>query len=227
MIRACTAIALASCMTPSIGSAQEHRPAVTLVPAGASRWDAAGQITWLGEHPPNGAIQWDRWFDVAAGGGMLGYYWTPHLKAELDVSTSTKGEMYSIEPLVLPGSTVPFYLQRDHEFRISTASAGLIGQFFENAWFHPFVGGGIELVHERERIETTLPFGPPRDPRAPAIVPAPEPETWVRYATRPYVATGFKAYVSERGFIRTDLRASWSSEGLAALAWRSGVGVDF
>jgi hypothetical protein len=41
------------------------------------------------------------------------------------------------------------------------------------------------------------------------------------------VSAGFKVYVSERAFIRTDLRTSWSSDGLAAMAWRNGIGFDF
>jgi hypothetical protein len=41
------------------------------------------------------------------------------------------------------------------------------------------------------------------------------------------VGAGFKGYVSERVFIRTDMRTSWSSDGVAALAWRTGIGVDF
>ena len=135
--------------------------------------------------------------------------------------------MYSVEFITLPGAPAPLFLQRDRELHITTVSAGLISQFFENAWFHPFVGAGIELVHEREHVETVLPIAAPRDPRAPPIVPAPQTETRVRDHARPYLATGFKAYVSERAFIRTDLRSSWSSDGLAALAWRSGVGVDF
>jgi hypothetical protein len=148
---------------------------------------------------------------VASGGVIVGYYWTSHLKTEFDVSTSTAGEIYSVEPLVPPGTTTPLFLQRDHEFRVTTASAGLIGQYFENAWFHPFVGAGLELVLEREHIETALPALPPRDPRAAAAMQAPEPETLNRYGARPYVAAGFKAYVSERAFSRTDIRTSWSS----------------
>ena len=173
------------------------------------------------------SFQWDRWVNVASGGGIVGYYWTSHLKTEFDVSTSTAGEFYSVEPIALPGSPAPFFLQREHQLRTTSASAGVIGQFFENAWFHPFVGAGIEVTHEREDIDTALPFGPQRDPRAPTIVPAPEAETRIRYHARPYTAAGFKVYVSERAFIRTDIRTSWSSHGLAALAWRSGVGVDF
>ena len=117
----------------------------------------------------NGAdpsIRWDQWFNVASGGGIVGYYWTPHLKTEFDISTSSEGERYSVEPIVLPGSTIVLPLQRDHEFRVTTASAGVVGQFFDNAWFHPFVGAGVELMREREHIETSLQFVPPRDPRA-------------------------------------------------------------
>jgi hypothetical protein len=227
MTRLCTTLALASFLTTSIATAQEPPPAVTLLPAGSSRWDAAAQVTWLGERRPNPFVQWDPWFNIASGGGIVGYYWTPHLKTEFDISTSSEGERYSFEPIVLPGSTTILSLQRDHEFRVTTASAGLVGQFFENAWFHPFVGVGVELTHEREHIETSIPIGLQRDPRAPPIVQDFQPETIERYGARPYLATGFKAYVSERAFIRTDIRTSWSSDGLAALAWRSGVGFDF
>lgn len=78
--------------------------------------------------------------------------------------------------------------------RAAAASAGLVGQFFDNTWFHPFVSAGLEIV---------------------------------RLGARPYVAAGFKVYVSERAFIRSDVRTSWSSDGFAALAWHRGVGFDF
>ena len=44
---------------------------------------------------------------------------------------------------------------------------------------------------------------------------------------QPFLAGGFKAYLSERAFIRGELRSSWSSDHLAALAWRAGAGIDF
>jgi hypothetical protein len=240
MTRSRMAIALSACLTASISAAQETAKesstneqhsgpvqVVVLQPAMPSRWDAEGHVAWLGEHRPNASIQWDRWFNMASGGGTVGYYWTSHLKTEFDIATSTEASTYSFEPVVLPGATVPLFLQRDHELRVTTASAGVIGQFFENAWFHPFVGAGVELIRERERIETALPITVPRDPRAPALIPPPQMETRVRYGARPYLDVGFKAYVSERAFIRSDVRTSLSSDGLAALAWHSGVGVDF
>ncbi len=226
MIRLCPAIAVATCLTASISSAQERTSTVALLPPFAPRWDISAHVTWLGERRPNDLVQWDQWFNVASGGAIVGYYWTSHFKTEFDVSTSSEGDTYSFDLIAPPGSATILPLQRDHHFRVTTASAGAIGQLFENAWFHPFVGAGLEIVREREHIETSLPIGLTRDPRMPSI-PDFQPETRERYGARPYLATGFKAYVSERAFIRTDIRTSWSSGGLAALAWRSGVGVDF
>lgn len=227
MIRARTmALALAACVVTVNASAQDvaRSPTVTLAPASASRWDAAAHVTWLGERRTQ-PDDWDRWYGVASGGADVGYYWTPHLKLEVDVATSTEGDSYSYEQTPIPGSSVPFFAQRYHEFRVTTASAGLNVQFFENAWFHPFIGAGMELRREREHVETTTPLVFTRDGR-PVSLAASE-ETRVRYGGRPFVALGFKGYVSERTFIRADVRTSWSSDGVTAVAWRTGVGVDF
>ncbi len=224
MTRIRFAAALAIWVTAASAGAQEPTPNVTLVPATFTRWDVAAHVTWLGEHRPAESFQWDRWFGVASGGGSIGFYWTSHLKTEFDLFTSSEGEAYSVEFIPVPGLTSPLFVEREHQVRFTTASAGLTNQFFENAWFHPFVSAGLELVREREHIET-LPL--PVPPRGPTVSPAAEEETRVRYSGRPYLATGFKVYLSDHAFIRTDIRTSWSSDGLAALGWRSGVGVDF
>jgi len=207
-----------------VAGAQERTPTVTLEPSTSTRWDVAAHITWLGERRPAESFEWDRWFGVASGGGSIGYYWTTHLKTEVDLFTSSEGEIYSVEFISVPGLTSPLFIERDHEVRFTTLSAGLTSQFFENAWFHPFASIGLELVREREHIETVP---PPVPPRGTSVSLAPEDVTRVRYGGRPYLATGFKVYLSEHAFIRSDIRTSWSSQGLAALGWRSGVGVDF
>lgn len=226
MTRACAAVALAVCVSGLTAEAQERTPAATFAPANIGRWDAAGHVVWLGEHRPDqSTFEWDRWLGVAAGGGSLGYYWTPHLKTEVDISASNEDERYSYQLIPVPGSTTPLYVERDHAVRFTTASLGVTGQFFENAWFHPFVGTGLELVRDREHVEVIPPPVPPRGVPVPAL--AVTDETHVRYRGRPFTAMGFKAYLSPRAFIRTDIRMSWSRDGLAALAWRSGVGFDF
>jgi hypothetical protein len=218
------ALTFAVCLTAATVGAQERAPSVTLVPANSTRWDVAAHVIWLGEHRPAESFQWDRWFGVAAAGGNISYYWTTHLKTEVELSTSSEGEAYSVEVITLPGVTTPLYFQRDHEIRFTTASSGLATQFFENAWFHPFVSAGLELVREREHIEI---IPPPVPPRGSTVSPPRESSTRVGYSGRPYVAAGFKLYLSDRAFIRSDIRTSWSGDGLAALGWRSGVGIDF
>jgi len=226
MRRAHAAIALAAWLMASAAMAQDAAPTaiLTRAPADVLRWDASGHLTWLGRHLRS-SLNWDRWYDVATGGASVGYYWTPHLKTEVDVTTSTHGDAYSVEP-VPPFPAFPSFVQREHEFRLTTLSAGLTAQFFENAWFHPTVGTGIDLIREREQIQTTTQFASSRDPRAPPSR-APEVATQARYLARPFVSAGFKVYVSERAFVRTDLRTSWSSSGVTTLAWRNGIGFDF
>ena len=74
------AITLAACLTASIAAAQEPTSAVTLLPAAPSRWDVAAHVTWLGERRTGPSFTSDRWINVASGGGIVGYYWTSHLK---------------------------------------------------------------------------------------------------------------------------------------------------
>jgi outer membrane protein W len=225
MSRARTAIAIAVWLAASTATAQDAAPTsrLTLSPPDAPRWDASGHLTWLGRHLQP-SLSWDRWYEVATGGATVGYFWTPHLKTELDVTTSTQGEAYSVEP-VPPLPPFPTFVQREHEFHLMTVSAGLTAQFFENAWFHPFVGAGIDVIREREQIQTTQ-IASPRDPRAPPL-PPPQVETQTQYLARPFVSAGFKVYVSERAFIRTDWRTAFSSDGVTTLAWRNGIGFDF
>jgi hypothetical protein len=90
-------------------------------------------------------------------------------------------------------------------------------QFFENRWVHPFIGVGVEGVRESERLDVEL--LPPR-----GIAPPPAPETSVTYVARPFIAGGAKFYVSERGFIRTDVLSTFSSDGEWASAWTSDSG---
>jgi hypothetical protein len=225
MTRAQAFLTLAVCLSASAAAAQEPPPILSTAPARFARWDVSGHVTWRGERrPADDIVQWDRWFGVAAGGGSVGYYWTSHLKMELDLSASNEGDHSTFVTIAIPGQTAPLFVQRDHETRFTTASAGLVGQFFENVWFHPFVNAGFELVREREHIETVP---PPVPPRGPTFTPTPASETRVRYSGRPYAGAGFKAYISERTFFRTEIRTTWSSEGLSSLGWRSGIGVDF
>jgi hypothetical protein len=65
-----------------------------------------------------------------------------------------------------------------------------------------------------------------RQPGVPLLIPAEEGGTTVSWAVRPVVGTGFKWYVNERGFIRTDVRVSIGDKRASHVVWTAGIGVD-
>src|SRR5688572_32440149 len=85
----CAALVLAACLTTSLAAAQDA-PTVVLSPADPSRWDAAVHVGWLGENKSEIAPNWNQWYDAASFGASAGYYWTPHLKLDVELGTTTK-----------------------------------------------------------------------------------------------------------------------------------------
>lgn len=222
-VRVTVFLAAATFLVNSDLHAQTH-PAVTLQPSNASTFDVAAQIGWAGNvfrRESDG----DDWYHTASLDLSAGHYWTPHLKVEIEVATTTEGETYRYETISVPGDNFPYFRTRNHHFRSTRASGSLVYQFLENRWFHPFVAAGLDVVRVREHVDTSQQGPPPRS--AVATVPTLPAFTSVTYIGRPSVGGGFKAYMSERAFIRTDVRGSLSSNGIESLVWRAGVGVDF
>ncbi len=220
------AVALAALFIASHASAQD-RPVIALSPNDPSRWDFATHVGWVGGNKSEIAPDWNNWYDTASIDVSGGYYWTRHLKLELDVSTTAAAGMFVDERVLLPGDSFPYYRQREHTFRTTSATAGMVYQFFENSSFHPFVGGGIAVVHERERTGVAQPLVFFRDPQTRVVLPPPDPFERESTDARPFAMFGFKAYGSERVFFRTDMRVSASTRQAERVAWRAGVGFDF
>lgn len=220
------AVVLAAVISAAAPAAAQNRPVISLIPENPARWDVSGQVGWLGGNKSEIGPPWDEWYEAASFGASLGYYWTPHVKLELEVLTSTEGSLLTQEPISLPGQPFPIFFSREHIFRSTGVAGGLGYQFLENAWFHPFVAGGLEVA--RETVRTRTPpqflsgrFGPLEE------LPGEATERETSYSARPYLAAGFKWYVSERAFIRSDIRTSISSSRAESVGWRGGVGFDF
>ena len=178
-------------------------PLLALTTAGAvsaQTIDLSGEAGWFnGSHPRiDGA--WDDRHDAGTGGVAAGIHVTDRIKLELRGAFSGEATIYEQQPRPLPGQPFPTYELFQHKVSTATAGGGVHYQFFDNAWFHPHVGAGLELQHHRDRVNG---------------------ETRVDWELRPYVATGFKWYVTERGFVRSDLRLTTGN-----VAWTAGVGVD-
>ena len=182
-------------------SAQQPVPLAAL-----GRWDVAGQLALLNRNKTELGSRWDHWYEAPLIQGSAGHYWTPHLKTELEIATSGQGTIGVEEDL----------RYREHMLRESTLGATAVYQFLDNKWVHPFVGAGLEVARERHVAESLpLPLRP-----VPAI-------DNVSYSVRPVVTGGFKFYVSQRAFVRTEVRTSFSTDRPLAIQWRGGVGIDF
>ena len=218
-MRNVAALAAFACLCASPVFAQTG-PSVTLQPQNPRRWDAAFQFGWRGVDRSDTAPEWNSWYDVGSVGGSVGYYLTAHVKVDLDIAGTSQGRVYSypVSPVARP--------QQD-EFRATTFNGTVSYQFFDNTWFHPFVGAGFDVVRESARVR--LPqyiFWPA--PSAP-IVPVPEQVSdWDSFVTvHPATTAGFKWYVTERAFVRSDVRWAFSSKRAESFTWRGGVGFDF
>ncbi len=194
-------------------SAQQPVPVAAI-----GRWDVAGQLALLNRNKTELGSRWDHWYEAPLIQGSAGHYWTPHFKTELEIATSGQGTIGVEEDL----------RYREHMLRESTVGATAVYQFLDNQWVHPFVGAGLEVARERHVAES-LPSSVERFPTTAlplTLRPAPAIDN-VSYSVRPVVTGGFKFYVSQRAFVRTEVRTSFSTDRPLAIQWRGGVGIDF
>ena len=213
------AFAAATCLSASTASAQS--PSVTLQPESPARWDVAVHFGWLGVNKADIAPDWNNWYQAASGGVSAGRYLTPHLKLELDIARGTEGRVYSYPIGFVPGPP------RQDEFRSTVFNGTISYQFFENTWFHPFVATGADVVHESARVRRDEYFVWPTPTGPPFIVPGGVSDWESSVKVYPMAAVGFKWYVAERAFIRSDVRTAFSTRRSESWVWRVGVGFDF
>lgn len=214
---------VATTLFSQVGAAQT----ISLAPSDPKRWDTSLTIGWLGGNKEEIGGDWNQWYDTFATSLDVGRYWTSRFKTDLGATFTTHGEVYSQEHFTLPGQSSPVFFSRQHRFGLSALNLSAAYQFLENCWVHPFVGAGVQLAWERQRVETPFPTAFGRDGRGPFTVPpAPDP-SGTTFDPRPFLSSGAKFYVSENGFIRTDLSAAFDARGAARVWWRVGGGIDF
>jgi hypothetical protein len=199
-------------------------PSRSLVPAQFPRWDLSGSLGMLNiatAESGNAWRGWDRKFEYRAD---LGRYWTTHLRTELAVGTSNRWEDYEVVPLPVAGVQAPIYAYTDIERRLTTVAPAVTWQFRENSFMHPYVTGGVKVgLLQEHRVRTPDPyrFGgqalmvPPLDERATTVL------------ARPFIAGGFKSYISRSAFVRTEGRVGLGPTGVRQVSMLAGVGFDF
>ncbi len=214
-------IAAVQLVAASRAGAQE----LVLTPSSPRVWDAAVKVAWLAGNESPAAGEWNDWYDVPAVSFEVGRHWTTHLKTEVALTAAGEGRFYSQERVDVPGQPFPTYRFAEHHVRSTQASGAATYQFLENSWVHPFLTAGVLVDWQRERRELQEPL--PLRGSQPPFPPLIRTETERSVEVRPFVGGGFKFYVNERAFIRTDARLMVGSPGVIGFTWRGGVGVDF
>jgi len=204
-------------LTVGAAAAQTSAPDVV-------RPDVAGSIGWLNVNKSQLDSRND-WYNRGVHGAVtFSWYWSSHLKTELEASASTRVRFNSSRELLFDG--IRSYTASEHTFSTRRLTVGQQYQFGENAWFHPHLAAGVDF-----NWETTTRFD--REVyqyiagRQPGLVrPAVRHPERTDLRVRPFVAAGFKAYMTPRGFFRSDVRVA-VGERLEEVLFRFGFGVDF
>jgi hypothetical protein len=189
------------------------------------RADLSGTAGWLlagtAIYEPRDSKDWR---NSLFGAVSTGWYWTDNLKTEIDVGAGAQAAGYRFQYVVVNGR--PTYRNSDYTFSRRILGLSQQYQFFRNAWFHPHVAVGANLTWERstEHFSSVFVGDLPGDPRALPPTTTEGPET--TFTVRPFVATGFKAYMTPRSFFRSDLRLRFD-RGLDETQVRFGFGIDF
>jgi hypothetical protein len=191
--------------------------------------DVAGNIGWVHLDTRVGRPgDQSRWDNALFGGVTAGWYWTDHLKTEIEAGGASEAQGHGNEIVVRDGRIVSRFRQTTTQR--NTLAIAQQYQFGRNAWFHPHVSVGAAVAFDT-RTEYYDPiydyFDPNRgsnEPIEPAHVDGPDRVT----TFRPFFGLGAKAYVSSRAFVRSDLRvAGTTGRGVDEVMVRVGFGIDF
>ena len=199
------------------------RPARSLVPSVFPRWDASGSIGILGLTGSETRRSWPDWEQKGEFRFDLGRYWTTHLKTDVAISATNGWQDYESVGFLASAPANAYAFDRIDR-RLFTIAPAVTWQFRENTFMHPYVSGGVKLGILDEHIvreSGTLRLGT----ASYTVDPFESRQTVL--SARPFVAGGFKSYLSRSVFVRTEGRVAVAQDGMRHLSVIAGVGVDF
>lgn len=191
-----------------------------------SRADAHFVIGWQNLNKDQPQDHYNDWLnDIFYGGAGAGWYWTDHLKTQIDFGAGTRAQQYRYRQSFVGG--IQTYETSRLSVRQQSVAIGQQYQFFRNQWFHPHVGAGVDLARETttEEYQPVVTFdNVTRQSRTiqPARTEGPEHD----FIARPFVEGGFKAYLTRRAFFTGDTRVMFRN-GIDEVLFRAGFGFDF
>lgn len=199
--------------------------AQTPPPPQLPRADAHVVLGWQNLHKDQPQGSYNEWLNGILYGGLgAGWYWTEHLKTQVDVGGGTRGSQYRYSQVIVAGNQT--FESSRLRIREDNVSIGQQYQFFHNQWFHPHVGAGVELARETstEEYQPVVVFDNVTHVSRP-ISPA-RVEEGTRFIARGFGETGFKAYMTPRAFFTGDMRIMIRGR-IDEVLFRAGFGFDF
>jgi opacity protein-like surface antigen len=212
-----TAISL---LSPTLAIAQDaqepYRPPL-------ARADVHFVAGWQNVHQPVPRDQdyGNDWMNrMLFGGAGAGWYWTDHLKTEVDVGAGTEGQQTQFETSFVNGRTTTSWSRVS--LRRESMAVAQHYQFFRNQMFHPYVGAGVDIARQTttERYESVFDVA-----NSSFTQPRTEPPQH-RITVRPLAELGFKAYANRRTFFTAGVRLMFK-DPIDEVLLRCGFGVDF
>ena len=208
-------VILTSVLLPAWAEAQVTLP----------RNDAVVSVAWAGSE--YALKSYDRWQGSLFLSASAGRYWTDHLKTDIEAAWTSAAEGETYEDLSIGGvNTFAHGRHRSQDIRLAI---GQSFQFGRNAWVHPSLGAGADIVWRRTVLDRPAQqgfvYGVPTRSTSSVPVPAMRTSTSEVLAV-PYVKTAVKMYASERAFFATELKLGFASD-LDHVLWKLGMGFDF
>src|SRR5262245_51306448 len=196
-------------LLPSAARGQTAAPALPRV-------DLAAATGWFAADRSVNQDCCSSWSSSLFKGVSAGYYWTEHLKTDVEFAAPgrTEGYTYFNEQLA---SNVFRYTLEEHTITATRVTLSQAYQFGHNSSFHPFVRGGVDIDRERDDIERRISF-------ANTFAEQHSQATAVR--ARPFAGAGFKAYFNERAFFKGEARFTPARDEISQMTWTAGVGID-
>ena len=209
-MRQCVSVLVMLMLLPSAAHSQ---PAATPLP----RVDVAAATGWFAaDRSIRGDGCCSSWSSSLFKGVSGGYYWTEHLKTEVELAAPGPTEGYTVRSERL-ASNLFRYFSEEHRISADRVSLSQAYQFGHNSSFHPFVRAGVDIDRERDDIERHVQTGGVFEEQHSIAS-----DTRIR----PFAGVGFKAYFNERAFFRGEARFSPSRGSIDQMAWTAGVGID-
>jgi hypothetical protein len=196
------------------------------------KWDVGATAGLVEARPAAPDSPYDNdWYFEGRYAVSVGRFWTDHLKTEIEFATTGEGSRYAQRFANIPGVPPNYPYGVQEYYRLHQTSARIVWQFFDNAWVHPYVFGGVAHEAERQRVRVHEQFYyAGNDPRNPinrfVIAPAADVGPDVAHRAAAIAGAGAKIYMSPSAYINTGFVVSHAKPA-RNVSFIAGFGVDF